>query len=212
MSPSAPTASKSPLRRLLELTWQYRSACLAVFVLQVGLLVLGLGGLSLTGLCVDVLRHSLDAKAPVPAWPLGVEPPAAWSTAARLYVIGALVLVMGAAYAVVFYAHGVMNGRVQHLKLVPELRAQVFDKLQRLSFPFYDQNGSASIINRVTSDVQAARSFVDGVMLQGGILVLTLSAYAVFMLRADVGLTVACLGATPLIWLLTRRFSDWARD
>jgi len=73
---------------------------------------------------------------------------------------------------------------VQHLRLVPELRAQVFDKLQRLSFPFYDKNGSASIINRVTSDVQAARSFVDGVMLQGGILILTLAVYAAFMLRA----------------------------
>jgi len=212
MSSSASVASKSPLRRLLQLTWQYRSACLAVFVLQVALLVLGLGGLSLTGLCVDVLRHALDPDAPLPVWPLGIEPPRAWGTTARLYVIGGLVLLMGAVYAIVFYAHGVMNGRVQHLKLVPELRAQVFDKLQRLSFPFYDQNGSASIINRVTSDVQAARSFVDGVMLQGGILVLTLSAYAVFMLRADVGLTLACLGATPLIWLLTRRFSDWARD
>jgi ATP-binding cassette subfamily B protein len=32
------------------------------------------------------------------------------------------------------------------------------------------------------------------------------------MLRADLGLTAACLGATPLIWLLTRRFSVWARD
>lgn len=211
MSPLASVASKSPLVRLLQLTWRYRSACLVVFGLQVALLALSLGGLSLTGLCVDVLRHALDPKAPAPVWPLGIEPPAAWTTGARLYAIGALVLVMGTGYALCSYAHGVMNGRVQHLRLVPELRAQVFEKLQRLSFPFYDQNGGASIINRVTSDVQAARSFVDGVMLQGGVLVLTLSAYAVFMLRAEVGLTLACLGGTPLIWLLTRRFSNWAR-
>ena len=184
MSPLASVASKSPLVRLLQLTWRYRSACLVVFGLQVALLALSLGGLSLTGLCVDVLRHALDPKAPAPVWPLGIEPPAAWTTGARLYAIGALVLVMGTGYALCSYAHGVMNGRVQHLRLVPELRAQVFEKLQRLSFPFYDQNGGASIINRVTSDVQAARSFVDGVMLQGGVLVLTLSAYAVFMLRA----------------------------
>jgi ATP-binding cassette subfamily B protein len=170
-----------------------------------------LGGLSLTGLSVDELRHALDPSAPEPRWPLGLAPPAELGTTARLYVIGALVLIMGAAYALVSYAHGIQNGRVQHLRLVPELRAQVFDKLQRLSFPFYDKNGSASIINRVTSDVQAARSFVDGVMLQGGILILTLAVYAAFMLRADVGLTCACLGATPLIWLLTRRFSAWAQ-
>lgn len=212
MSSSVSVASSTPLRRLLGLTWQYRSACLAVFVLQVALLALALGGLSLTGLCVDVLRHALDATAPEPRWPLGLEPPADWSITTRLYAIGALVLFMGVVYAGLSYVNGIQNGRVQHLKLVPELRARVFDKLQRLSFPFYDQNGSASIINRVTSDVQAARSFVDGVMLQGGILVLTLAVYAVFMLRADVGLTVACLGATPLIWLLTRRFSDWAQS
>jgi ABC-type multidrug transport system fused ATPase/permease subunit len=210
MSPSVSVASSNPLRRLLRLTWEYRSACCAVFVLQVALLALALGGLSLTGLCVDVLRHALDPSAPLPKWPLGFEPPAGWSTTVRLHAIGALVLVMGGAYAWLAYVHGVQNGRVQHLKLVPELRARVFDKLQRLSFPFYDQNGSASIINRVTSDVQAARSFVDGVMLQGGILALTLCVYAVFMLRADAGLTAACLGATPLIWLLTRRFSVWA--
>jgi ATP-binding cassette, subfamily B, bacterial len=211
MSSSAPAASSSPLRRLLRLTWQYRSECLAVFGLQVALLALGLGALSLTGTCVDVLRHALDAKAPAPHWPLGVSPPPGWATTDLLYAIGALVLSMGAAYALLSYAHGIQSGRVQHLRLVPELRAQVFAKLQRLSFPFYDQNGSASIINRVTSDVQAARSFVDGVMLQGGVLVLTLSVYAVFMLRSDVGLTFACLGATPLIWLLTRRFSEWAQ-
>jgi ATP-binding cassette, subfamily B, bacterial len=212
MSSSVPVAQSRPLRRLLRLAWEYRSACLAVFVLQVALLALSLGGLSLTGLCVDVLRRALDPAAPVPKWPLGFEPPADWSTTTRLYALGALVLVMGGLYAWLSYAYGVQNGRVQHLKLVPELRARVFDKLQRLSFPFYDRNGSASIINRVTSDVQAARSFVDGVMLQGGILVLTLCVYAVFMLSADVGLTFACLGASPLIWLLTRRFSNWAQS
>ena len=213
MSSPAPAASKhSPLVRLLALTWRHRRACLMVFVLQTALLALGLGGLSLTGLCVDVLRHSLDPAAPLPRWPFGFTPPPSWTTSAQLYAIGALVLLMGATYALLSYAHGIQNGRVQHLRLVPELRAQVFDKLQHLSFPFYDQNGSASIINRVTSDVQAARSFVDGVMLQGGILLLTLAVYAVFMLRDDVGLTLACLGATPLIWLLTRRFSRWAHS
>jgi ATP-binding cassette, subfamily B, bacterial len=211
MSSPALESRVSPLSRLLALTWQYRAACLKVFVLQVSLLGLGLGGLSLTGLSVDELRHALDPSAPLPRWPLGLAPPAAFGTHARLYLIGALVLSMGAAYALLSYVHGVQNGRVQHLRLVPELRAQVFDKLQRLSFPFYDENGSASLINRVTSDVQAARSFLDGVMLQGGILISSLAVYAAFMLRADVGLTCACLGATPLIWLLTRRFSTWAQ-
>ena len=211
MSILALAPSGSPLRRLLQLTWQYRSACLQVFAFQIILLGLALGGLSLTGLSVDVLRHALDPVAPLPSWPRGLARLADWTTQRQLLAVGGLVLGMGALHALLTYAHGIQSGRVQHLRLVPELRAQVFHKLQRLSFPFYDQNGSASIINRVTSDVQAARSFVDGVMLQGGILVLTLGVYAVFMLRAHVGLTLACLGATPLIWVLTRRFSVWAQ-
>lgn len=163
------------------------------------------------GLCVDVLRRTVDPSAPAPHWPLGLQPPESWSISARLLALGGAVLLLGTVHALLAFAHGVENGRVQHLRLVPELRARVFHKLLRLSFSFYDSSGSASIINRVTSDVQAARSFVDGVVLQGGVLLLTLGVYAVFMLRAHVALTFACLAATPLIWLLTLRFSGWAR-
>jgi ABC-type multidrug transport system fused ATPase/permease subunit len=211
-STQALVTHQSPLRRLLWLTWQYKDTCLIVLGLQVVLLALSLGGLSLVGLSVDLLRHGLDPSAPAAVWPLGWQPPSAWSSSRQLLLLGGVVMLLGTAHASCSYAHGVQSGKVQHLRLVPELRASVFQKLLRLSFSFYDRNGSASIINRVTSDVQAARSFVDGVMLQGGVLALTLSVYAVFMLRAHVVLTLACLGATPLLWFLTRRFSDWARD
>ncbi|MEY2931189.1 MAG: hypothetical protein RL033_1938 [Pseudomonadota bacterium] len=208
---SAASTNGSPLRRLLRLTWQYRAACLRVLLLQTSLLALGLGGLSLVGLCIDLLRHAVDPAAPLPHWPLGLEPPQGWSTSGQLLAVGGLVMLLGTLHALLSFVHGVESGRVQHLRLVPELRARVFHKLLRLSFSFYDTSGSASIINRVTSDVQAARSFVDGVMLQGGVLLLTLTVYAVFMLRSHVVLTFACLAATPLIWLLTLRFSGWAR-
>jgi ATP-binding cassette, subfamily B, bacterial len=211
MSSSALAPPQSPLRRLLLLTWQYRVGCFKVLALQMLVLGLTLGGVSLTGLCVDVLRHELDRAAPTPTWPFGLSPPPHWTTAQQLFAIGGLVLAMGIVLAGLAYAHGIQSGRVQHLRLVPELRAQVFDKLQRLSFSFYDQNGSASIVNRVTSDVQATRSFVDGVLLQGCVLGLTLAVYATFMIRSSVGLTIACLGATPLIFVLTRRFSNWAQ-
>lgn len=210
MSPSASTAP-SPLRRLLLLTWQYRVGCLKVLGLQMLVLALTLGSVSLTGLCIDVLRHEFDSSAPVPQWPLGLSPPPDWTTVQELLLLGGLVLGMGVVLSTVAYAHGIESGRVQHLRLVPELRAQVFDKLQRLSFSFYDQNGSAALVNRVTSDVQSTRSFVDGVLLSSCVLGLSLAVYATFMLRASVGLTIACLAVTPLIFVLTRRFSAWAQ-
>jgi ATP-binding cassette, subfamily B, bacterial len=96
------------------------------------------------------------------------------------------------------------------MKLVPELRTRVFDKLQRLSFRFFDQNASGSIFNRVTGDVQSVRSFVDGVLLQGAIMVLSLAVYLAYMLRTHAVLTAACLALTPLLWLATNVFARWA--
>jgi ATP-binding cassette subfamily B protein len=85
----------------------------------------------------------------------------------------------------------------------------VFDKLQRLSFRFFDENASGSIFNRVTGDVQSVRSFVDGVLLQGAIMLLSLAAYLVYMLRTHAPLTAACLALTPLLWLATNLFASW---
>ena len=48
-------------------------------------------------------------------------------------------------------------------KLVVDLRAAVYDKLQRLSFRFYDSNQTASLINRVTGDVHGVSNFINGI-------------------------------------------------
>jgi ABC-type multidrug transport system fused ATPase/permease subunit len=206
----SPRISDSPLVRLLQLTWQYRSECLEVFGYQVLIVALGLSGLSLSGLCVDVLRRALDDKAPAVRWPLGVSPPATWSTLQILVAIGGMVLVLGLLHSALSYRFAFASNDVQHMRLVPELRQRIFEKVQRLSFRFYNDNGSSSIINRVTGDVNAVRMFLEGVMLQGGVLILSLGVYFLYMLNRHVALTVACLGATPIIWILTRRFSRWA--
>ncbi|MFO7180750.1 MAG: ABC transporter ATP-binding protein [Pseudomonadota bacterium] len=200
----------SLLRRLFGLALQYRGACAAVFALQVVLLVLGLSGLGLSGLAIDVIRHELDPSAPPPRFPFGIEPPP-WSPHALLFAIGALVLTMAGARALLNYAYSVQVGKLMHLRLVPELRARVFDKLQRLSFRFFDANASGSIINRVTGDVQSVRAFVDGVLLQGAIMLLSLAVYLVYMLETHVGLSLACLAFMPALWWLTTWFSRRAR-
>jgi len=181
-----------------------------VFGAQVVLLALALSGLGLSGLAIDVVRRALDARAPLPRFPLGLSPPAAWGAGRTLVAIGLGVLVLAVARALCSYGHGIATGRLIHLEIVPELRTRVFDKLQRLSFRFFDRNASGAIINRVTGDVQAVRSFVDGVLLAGAVMVLSLAVYLVYMLRTHVGLTFACLAPTPLILLATSLFSRFA--
>lgn len=196
------------LRRLLALSWRYWRKCLAVFGYQVVLLALGVAGLGLSGLAIDVIRHALEPGMAAPRWPLGFSPPA-WSTLELLYLLGGLVLAAAAARALLNYAYSVAAGELLQMKLVPELRTSVFNKLQRLSFRFFDQNASGSIFNRVTGDVQSVRSFVDGVLLQGAIMLLSLGVYLAYMLRTHAVLTLSCLALTPLLWLFTNLFARW---
>jgi ATP-binding cassette subfamily B protein len=204
-------SEEGPVRRLLGLAWEHRVTCLVAFVGQAVSLALGLSVLGASGLAIDVVRHALDAAAPAPRWPLGLAPPAGWHAGGLLLAIGAFALVAAAVRAAVAYGTAIAVGRLVHLDLVPALRARVYDKLLRLDVRFFSRNPSGSIINRVTGDVQSVRAFVDGVLLQGGVLALTLAVYVGYMVRVHPGLTVACLLPTPIILFATVRFSRWAR-
>ena len=193
--------------RLLRLMWQYRADCLGVLLLQVLLLALGLAGLGFTGIGIDVIRHHLDPSTPAPRWPFDLPLPsdieahtALWMLAGGVFAF-ALVRTLGTYFYTVRFTHLVQA------RIVVDLRSKVYEKLQYLSFRFFDSNASGSIINRVTGDVQSVRMFVDGVVMQGFILVLSLGVYLAYMLGIHAKLTLVCLAGTPLLWWLSARFA-----
>jgi ATP-binding cassette subfamily B protein len=202
---------RGPLGRLLGLAWDYRAVCLRVFAGQLASRALALGALGGSGLAIDVVRRALDPGAPPVRWPFGIAPPPGWSPARVLVAVVAGALVLTTLRARVVYGTALETGRLIHVDLVPALRARVFDKLLRLGPGFFQRNASGSIINRVTADVQSLRSFIDGVLLQGALLAFTLAVYVAYMVHVHVGLTVACLAPTPLLWLAAGWFSRWAR-
>jgi ATP-binding cassette subfamily B protein len=208
---SSPLSNAAILKRLFRLAWHYRRDCLAVLTYQGLLLALGLAGLGAVGLAVDAIRHAVDPGALPARWPLGLHPPAGWHPLTVVLGLGTLVLAMAGLRSLLNYLYAVAVGRLLQLDLVPRLRAEVFDKLQRLDFRFFDANASGSIINRVTGDVQSLRSFIDGVLIQSVILLLSLGVYLVYMLGKHVPLTIACLATTPLLWLGTALFSRWVQ-
>jgi ATP-binding cassette subfamily B protein len=208
---TAPSTEKQSnatvVRRLLLLSWHYRRQCITVLSFQVVLLAMGLTGLRLSGVAIDVIQHSLQPGAAEPKFPFHIVPPADWSTIHIVAAIGIVILVMAALRGLLNYFYAVSVGHLVNLEIVPTLRAQVYDKMQRLSFRFFDANASGSIINRVTGDVQSLRSFVDGVLIQSVIMLLSLGVYLVYMLSKNVTLTLACLVSTPITWALTTGFS-----
>lgn len=141
-------------------------------------------------------------------WPLGLVPPADWHPYWQtLILIAGSILALAVIRSFLNYGLEMSKGQLIHVEIVAHLRGIVFDKLQRLSFRFFDANTSGSIINRVTSDIQSVRMFIDGVVVQTIIMVLSLVVYTIWMMNIHVGLTLATLATTPLIWIISAWFS-----
>jgi ATP-binding cassette subfamily B protein len=196
------------IRRLLGLSWRYRWGCLRVLALQVSMVVFMIFGWWYSGLGIDEIRHAMGAEPAAPPWPFGWAPPASWTPFGRIAFTAALIVGLAAIRAVIDGLSRHESNYLNQGQIVVQLRADVYAKLQQLSFRFYDANASSSIINRVTSDVQSVRMFVDQVLIQGLTIAVTLCACAAYMLYINVPLTLACLATTPLLWFASVKFSE----
>jgi len=209
----AESNTKTLLKFLLSLAWKYKWNSVYVLLLQVILLTLGLFGLGLMGVGVDFIRRQLPSAVENPPplkilfWPL----PEFDGVYITLLFIAGSILGMAVLRGSLNYAYTLAVTAFVQGKIVVDLRSQVFAKMQRLSFRFFDANASASIINRVTGDVQSVRSFIDGVVIPVIVLVLSLAVYLTYMLRISPLLTIVCLLPSPFLWVLSSRFSKAMR-
>ncbi len=195
---------------MLGLGWRYRWGCVRLLILQSVLLGTALGALRMVGLGIDLIRfHSGNAARP-PDFFL-MQYMADWSPMAQIALVAGLVLALELVRGGLNYFYALTAGYLVHTRIVPELRSRVYDKLQLLSFRFFDANATGTIINRVTSDVQSVRAFIDGVLIQLVLLLVSLVCYLAYMSRLHVGLTLACLATTPIMWLITVVFSRSVR-
>ena len=208
MSSGAGPANAVLIRRLFGLAWRYRLRCVGVLGIQLVLLTMGLFGLSFTGVGIDYIRRIVGGAAPPgPVSVLHVSLPAGLHPMGVLCVLGGLILLLSGLRAVLNYVYAVQVNILVQQNLVVDLRAEIYDKLQRLSFRFFDANTTGSIITRVTGDVQSVRMFVDQVLIQSVIMAISLTVYAVYMVSLSPGLTLACLATTPVLWVLAALFS-----
>ena len=215
---SAPSPLSSPtdgqlVRRLLHLAWRYRIKCLQVLCLQGILLTLGLAGLSFTGHGIDYIKNVVTARhegsaATVPLnLPLVPDPPADWSPLAVIAFIAGAILALAGLRAFLNYSYSIALNRLVQRHVVVDLRNELYIKLQRLSFRFFDANTTGSIITRVTGDVQNVRMFLDQVLMQSVIMAVSLTVYLVYMVSLSPGLTIACLATTPVLAVASIVFS-----
>jgi ATP-binding cassette subfamily B protein len=212
-SSPAPTAVPTPnssnlalLKRLTALGWRYRGGGFLLVGLNGLLVALTVLGLGLAGLGIDIVRHALQPGTARPVGPLGIPLPESWSPMATVAVVAALIAMLGVLVTLLKYITALVSADLSQRVLI-QLRTDVYDKLQRLSFRFFDAAESSSLINRASGDVQAVRTFVDGVFFKVVSVSLSLLVYLVYMLNVHVPLTLVCLATTPLLCIGSAWFS-----
>jgi len=155
---------------------------------------------------IDYIRHQV-MHTPISPNRLHLALPADWPRMRVLELLAGLIMGLALCRGVLNYIYNISVNILVQQKLVVDLRGEVYDKLQRLSFRFFDANTTGSIITRVTSDVQAVRMFVDQVLIQSLIMAISLTVYVVYMANLNLGLTLACLATTPVLIIIAVLFS-----
>lgn len=212
MKPEAQTSSPELgnggiIRRLLGLTWRYRFGCIRIILYQFLLLGITVVSLGLTGRGIDYIHSAINPAIPAPRWLGGWVPPAGWPPMRVLILIGGLIFLLAILRAWLTYYNNMTSVRVIQQGMVVSLRSLVYDKLQRLSFRYFDEKASGTLITRVTSDVQQMRMFVDGVVIQTIILLASVATYFLYMIRIHAGLTLVSLAVLPVIAFSSVLFS-----
>src|SRR5262245_54864393 len=125
---------------MLGLGWNYKWGCLRLLVMQGVLLVLAITTLRITGYGIDLIHSLVQPSHPLPQAPWGLAPPQAWPPLGQIAFVASLVLLCELLRGGLNYAYALTAGALIHTRIVPELRSRVYDKLQRLSFRFFDSN------------------------------------------------------------------------
>ena len=194
------------LGRLMSLAWEHRWAALPAMVVTVVVQLVTLAGLVFQGLAIDLLRKKADVGAPDPKWPLGIHPEGL-SFMGDLWFVGGIILAFSLLVGVTRYAQRIADEHFVQTCTV-DLRTRLYARLQRLAFTFFDVHDTGQIIQRVTSDTQSVRMFIQGVMIRMLITIVTFVIFTAFAMREHVWLTLACMSVIPIQVFVMVRFGN----
>jgi ATP-binding cassette subfamily B protein len=138
----------------------------------------------------DALQHAVDSR-----------------DRSQIWMIAALVLVVGLARALLMVGRRLISGR-QALGVEFDIRNSLYAKLLRLSFGFYDRHQTGQLMSRATVDLQAVRFFLGYGLIFFFQHVLTIVGATAVMYAVNWRLALAATAITPLIVVLAYRYSS----
>jgi ATP-binding cassette subfamily B protein len=180
---------RQTFRRLLGFLKPYKWSLIFSTVLAVGSQAAAMGNAFLTG--------------------TGLEKAVTAPTRRDLYTIAVLVLIVGAARAILMSGRRLISGR-QALGVEYDMRNALYAKLLRLSFGFYDSHQTGQLLSRATVDLQTVRFFLGYGLIFFFQNVLTILGATALMFAVNWRLALVATAVTPLIVVFAYRYSSVA--
>lgn len=181
------------LQRIVRLGLRYPGRVAITLLCSLGGAVASLTLPRLFGSAVDKASHLMTAG-----------PEHLREIQTQLLITAGLVIVASIIRGLLTMAAG-YQGEYISQKVGYELRLQFFQQLQRLSFGFHDRIHSGDLITRGMLDLEGARVFIQGGMLQIVSLIMLLGFATYMMLATDLFLGLLGLSFVPIAsWALAR--------
>src|SRR5947209_4036881 len=100
------------------------------------------------------------------------------------------------------YGQGYLSQAVSSL-VGYDLRNQLYDHLQTLSFSFLDESETGQLMSRLTVDIEAVRNFIPLGLLRGLLAIVTFGAVTIILFRLDWRLALITMLCVPILALLS---------
>jgi len=185
------------LTRLLRPYWKRLAIAFAAMLVESGAELLEPWPLKI---CFD---YVIGAKA-MPAW-LSAGLPDGIDRTTLLNVAALAVIAIAVVGAIGSYSERYLSTTVgTHVGF--DLRHKLYHHVQRLSPAFYEQRRTGDMVVRLTSDIDAAESFITSGLLAIVLDLVTLAGMLCVMFYLDPHFSLIALSTAPLLFLLVHRF------
>jgi ATP-binding cassette subfamily B protein len=176
--------------RVSALFWKYWHRALVVYFFLLAGSALALLIPRLTGRAIDLALGSAETRALVMA---------------ALGVAGA-----GVVRGLLSYAQSYLSEYLSQ-RVAYDLRNQLYNRLQGLSYAFHDHSQTGQLMSRATADVEGVRGFVGFAMIRGVYLAIMMVAIVILLFALDWKLALFSLSVIPFISYRTIRINGRLR-
>jgi ATP-binding cassette, subfamily B, bacterial len=176
---------RTTFARLLRFLLPYRVSVVVSVVLAIGSQLAALVMPWLSGTVVNVVESGTEKD---------------------LAILVVVVLAVGAARALMMVGRRLISGK-QALAVELDLRNEIYAKLVRLSFGYYDRQQTGQLMSRATVDLQSVRFFLGYGLIFFGQHVFTVVGVTVVIFLISWQLALIVLAGAPLLLVIAYRYS-----